>query len=62
MTNFEKIKEMPVEDLAVVIMCHYDTLEGEKEIMPCIDADTNASPQRCYECCLNWLKGESKNG
>lgn len=57
-TNYEKVKEMSIEDMALMIMCPYDTLGDD--VMPCIDSDT-ASQKQCYECTLNWLKKEAKN-
>lgn len=61
MTNADIIRNMPDEELAMIIMCPYDTA-GE-EIMPCIldGEDPEFMPQgRCFECTTKWLKKEAK--
>jgi hypothetical protein len=53
MTNFEKIKQMSVEDMALMLMCpaKYDT-----------DFDKNKCKgsgfENCYYCTLHWLESE----
>lgn len=62
MTNFEKIKAKSIEDMALWIMCPYDTAGEPEDIMPCIKdgSEEPANIGRCYECCLEWLKREAK--
>ena len=60
MTNADKIRNMTDEELAMIIMCPYDT--AGKEIMPCIldGEDPEFMPQgRCFECTTKWLKKEA---
>ncbi len=45
-TNFERIKAMTVEEMAVVIMCPY--LYSE----PC------GNDKNCNTCCKEWLESE----
>lgn len=51
MTNYEMIKNMSVEELAVTIMCPNET--GMAEIK-CDKDDCN-----CSKCCLDWLNQEA---
>jgi len=51
MTNYEYIKNMPVEEMAVTIMCPNEM--GMAEI-PCDHSDD----KNCCECCLKWLQAE----
>ena len=58
-TNADRIRNMSDEELALVIMCPYDTVGDLKEIMPCIKEHGNnelVPPQYCYDCTMNWLK------
>jgi len=52
-TNFELLKNMSIEELAVTIMCPNDTGMAEIE---CDKSDT----RNCCLCCLEWLMKESK--
>ncbi|GAB6170603.1 hypothetical protein JCM15765_08780 [Paradesulfitobacterium aromaticivorans] len=51
MTNYELIKSMSIEEMAVTIMCPNEMGLADIE---CTKSDT----ANCYECCLNWLKQE----
>lgn len=46
MTNFEKIKQMDINELAFVIMCPYDN-DGS-----CLQKES------CIDCCKKWLEKE----
>lgn len=62
MTNADKIRAMTDEELAEYIPCPYDT--AGTEIMPCILDKTEpgapdfASPGKCKQCTLEWLRKE----
>ena len=55
MTNFEKIKQMSVEELALMLMCpaEYDTDFNKK-------SKCKGSFSNCYNCTLNWLESEAE--
>lgn len=55
MTNYELIKSMSIEEMAVTIMCPNDT--GMADIK-CDKSDSC----NCYKCCLEWLRQEVKDG
>jgi len=56
MTNYEYIKNMSVEEMAVTIMCPNEL--GTAGI-PCDHSDD----KNCCECCLEWLqKAPGPNG
>lgn len=58
-TNADRIRNMSNEELALAIMCPYDTAGDSKEIMPCIKEHGNnelVPPKYCYTCVMNWLK------
>lgn len=59
MTNGDKIRNMTDEELAFVIMCPYDTIGEEDEIMPCMKQNFKASPTNCCKCVEAWLKKEA---
>lgn len=52
-TNFEKIKQMSVEDMALMLMCpaEYDTDFNKK-------SKCKGSFSNCYNCTLHWLESE----
>lgn len=62
MTNADKIRAMTDEELAEYIPCPYDT--AGVELMPCILDKTEpgapdfASPGKCKQCTLEWLRKE----
>lgn len=58
MTNREKINKMNDDDLALVLMCQYDTIGGET--MPCEDDKERPSVKRCCDCIKDWLGKEAK--
>lgn len=60
MTNADKIRAMSDEDLALVIMCPYDTVGDESRIMPCILSAPRSKD--CYKCTLEWLRREHGEG
>lgn len=51
MTNYECIKSMSIEEMAVTIMCPNETGMAE------IDCD-KSDERNCCKCCLDWLKSE----
>lgn len=55
MTNFEKIKQMSVEDMALMLMCpaEYDTDFNKK-------SKCKGSFSNCYNCTLHWLESEAE--
>lgn len=61
MTNGDKIRNMTDEELAVVLMCPYDTAGAELDIMPCVkdgNVQEFASPKDCRACSIKWLQRE----
>lgn len=50
MTNADAIKQLPIEELAGVIMCPYGS-DG----ISCIDNERGLS---CIDCSLEWLRAE----
>lgn len=61
MTNGDKIRTMSDEDLAMVLMCPYDTAGEPINIMPCVKQNgTNelAEPKFCHACVVEWLQRE----
>jgi len=55
MTNFELLKNMSIEELAVTIMCPNDTGMAEIE---CDKSDD----RNCCLCCLEWLMEDVGSG
>ena len=55
MTNFEKIKQISVEDMALMLMCpaEYDTDFNKK-------SKCNGSFSNCYNYTLHWLESEAE--
>ena len=51
-TNADKIRSMTDEELALTIMCPFDT---DPELC-------NGYAPTCYDCTLDWLKKEADNG
>lgn len=49
MSNYEMIKNMSIEELAVTILCPNETGHAE------IECDKSDSVN-CCKCCLDWLK------
>ena len=64
MTNKEKILQMSDDDLALVLMCPYDTSGNPEDIMPCISEENKTgefvSPKYCHACLVDWLGKEAK--
>lgn len=59
MTNADKIRNMTDEELAIMIMCPYDTTGDENEIMPCIKDGMDPEfmpPGSCFKCISKWLQ------
>lgn len=54
MTNYELMKNMSIEEMAVTIMCPNEM--GMAEI-PCDKSDKCD----CCKCCLDWLKEDVKD-
>ena len=60
-TNADRIRAMTDEELAVLLMCPYDTAGNTEDIMPCVLDDDNpdfVEPGKCKGCALKWLKRE----
>ena len=55
-TNADRIREMSNEELAFVLMCPYDTVGEQADIMPCVKYRSN--PSRCMQCMKEWLEKE----
>ena len=60
MTNADKIREMSNEDLAFILMCPYETVGNEKDIMPCLNSVELPTTERCHKCIVEWLEKESE--
>lgn len=59
MTNGDRIRNMTDEELAVIIMCPYDTAGDPIDIMPCIKdggVQELVDEKTCRRCCIAWLK------
>lgn len=50
MTNYEMLKNISIEEMAVTIMCPNETGMAD------IDCPGHGN---CRQCCLDWLKSES---
>ena len=62
-TNADKIRNMPLDDLAMMIVCPYDTVGEPEEIMPCVQAGEDPEfTKKCFECCKAWLQKEVSSG
>ncbi len=48
-TNADRIREMSIEELAVIIMCPHD-----------VDPDCCVESKGCVECCKKWLESEAE--
>ena len=62
-TNGDKIRSMPDEELAAVIMCPYDTAGEPLDIMPCVlEGGTQefVPTNKCIACSVAWLSREAK--
>ena len=61
-TNADRIRSMSDEELAMVIMCPYDTAGDDEDIMPCIKIPFEDAPdsKTCMECTMAWLRRQSK--
>ena len=61
MGNYELIKNMSIEQMAVIIMCPNDMgmAKIDCDNMAKIDCD-NSEDCECWQCCLDWLKEESE--
>ena len=55
---------MSDDDLALVLMCPYDTSGNPEDIMPCISEENKTgefvSPKYCHACLVDWLGKEAK--
>lgn len=51
MTNYELIKNMTIEEMALTIMCPNETGMADIE---CDKSDE----RNCRQCCLEWLNSE----
>jgi len=62
-TNGEKVRAMKDEDLAFILMCHYDTFGTEFDEIPCVkDESTKGVPDEkyCHACVMDWLKKKAE--
>lgn len=64
MTNYELIKNMSAEDLAIIIvktedLSGPDYCKNKKECDDMLDADIDIPAENCVKCCLDWPKEES---
>lgn len=61
MTNYEKIKQMPKEELIKIIRCPYGGPGVSANEIPCwhLPKETYAEDY-CNKCRLKWLDEESK--
>ena len=55
MTNYEHIKHMSPDDLAVLLTCPNEM--GGKDIHPCYHEEEGVD---CHQCLLGWLQEEKK--
>lgn len=61
MTNGDRIRAMSDEELAVIILCPYDTAGEPANIMPCIkdgNVQEFVSQEECKKCIVEWLERE----
>lgn len=52
MTNYERIKQMSIDEMAYSIMCPYDT--------DYIDCEDSGFPTDCIKCTKDWLLKETE--
>lgn len=58
MTNLEWVRNTSEEDLAMLLMCPYDTIENVKSNeLPC-QKNKDESKQFCFNCLKGWLRKE----
>ena len=55
MTNYDLLKNMSIEEMAVTIMCPNEMGMAE------IECD-HSDDKNCCQCCLDWLKSEEGVG
>lgn len=55
MTNYERIKNMSLEEMAISLMC-------PQEIDECFDKGETCDKKNCVSCTLEWLESEVDNG
>lgn len=60
MTNKEKILQMNDDDLAMVLMCPYDTVGEPENVMPCVVGDILPTNKNCHQCVKDWLRRKAK--
>lgn len=62
MTNGDKVRKMTDDELAFILMCPYDTVGAEDEVMPCVKDGTQlmVGPNECHKCSVEWLGREAK--
>ena len=60
MTNREKILQMNDDDLALVLMCPYDTSGDLEDLMQCVVNDVPPQVKNCCQCIKDWLQKEAK--
>lgn len=61
-SNADRIRAMSDEELAMIIMCPYDTAGDDEDIMPCMKIPFEDAPdsKTCMECTMAWLRRQSK--
>lgn len=59
-TNADRIRSMSDEELAVIIMCPYDTAESGLDQMPCAKDGIQkmVTVEECRKCSIAWLQSE----
>ena len=58
-TNLDLIRNASAENLALMVMCPYDTVEDVPfSELPCEKNPKASSPAACHRCLIEWLKQE----
>lgn len=62
MKNGDKIRAMNNEELAAVLMCPYETVGEDDDVMPCAKDGVQkmVGPAECKRCLVSWLEREAK--
>lgn len=59
MKNIDYIKSLDLDDIALRLMCPYDTDEGLSfEELPCSQDPDLGTPGQCLKCLKGWLEAE----
>ena len=63
MTNLERIRQMPVEELAKVLATSsedHGICQNKQECIDLLDADRLIPDEWCIQCAKEWLEREAK--